>query len=253
MKRRLALSLPILFLPALAYCQASNSPGPAGTSARVEDEIVETIRQRLASLARRDTKTYLSYFTGDCIVIDDNGAVMKPQDIVKQSAGELQSGVIYRADPPVDFQVQSYGDTAVATFRLNYDEDWAGQKTYSSARLIDVLVRRGGRWLVVSHQETPIPYARRVAAKVDPSVFDAYAGEYQLTPNFIVKVKREGDDLMEQWPGETAYTADVPVSESTFVARGGLGESIYVKDESGRVTHFIFRTASGDVIAKKIK
>ncbi len=253
MRRQFVLALFILVSASLAHSQASKKPSSAGASAKAENEVKQAIRQRLALLARRDMKTYLTYFADDCIVIDDNGAVMKSQDIVKESADELQSGIIYRADAPLDFRVRSYGDTAVATFRLNYDEDWAGQKTYSSARLTDVLVRRGRRWLVVSHQETPIPYARSVAAKVDPSVFDAYVGEYQLTPNFIVKVKRAGDQLMDQWPGDAVYTADVPVSETTFVARGGLGEAIYVKDESGRVTHFIFRTASGDLIAKKIK
>jgi hypothetical protein len=92
-----------------------------------------------------------------------------------------------------------------------------------------------------------------VAAKVDPKVFDAYVGEYQITPKYTVKVKREGDKLMDRWPGDAAYTEDVPVSESTFVARGELGEVIYVKDDTGRVSHFIIRTGLGDLIAMKIK
>jgi hypothetical protein len=69
----------------------------------------------------------------------------------------------------------------------------------------------------------------------------------------IVKVKREGDKLMDQWLGDTGYTEDVPVSESTFVARAELGEVIYVKDATGRVSHFIVRTGLGDLIARKIK
>jgi hypothetical protein len=88
---------------------------------------------------------------------------------------------------------------------------------------------------------------------VDPKVFDAYVGEYQITPNYIVKVKREGDKLMDQWPGDAVYTEDVAVSESTFVARGELGEVIYVKDDAGKVSHFIVRTGLGDLIATKIK
>lgn len=85
------------------------------------------------------------------------------------------------------------------------------------------------------------------------NVFDTYAGEYQVTPNFIVKVKREGDKLMDEWPGDTGYMEDVPVSESTFVARGELGEVIYVKDDTGKVSHFILRNGLGDLIAKKVK
>jgi hypothetical protein len=44
----------------------------------------------------------------------------------------------------------------------------------------------------VVHDEIPIPNARRVTVKVDPNIFDAYAGEYQMTPTFIIKVKRDG-------------------------------------------------------------
>jgi hypothetical protein len=105
----------------------------------------------------------------------------------------------------------------------------------------------------VADHETPIPNAPRVAVKVDPAVFDAYVGEYQTTPNCIVKVKREGDKLTDQWPGDSPYVEDVPVCETTFVARGEIGEVIYVKDETGKVSHFILRTGSGDLIAMKVK
>ena len=153
----------------------------------------------------------------------------------------------------MDIQVHAYGDMALASFRTELDQDWGGQKLFESSRFTDVFARRGGRWLLVAHHETPIPNARRVAVKVDPAIFDAYAGEYQITPNYIVKVKREDDKLLDQWPGDAGYTENVPVSETTFVARGEIGEVSYVKNEAGKVSHFIVRTGSGDLIAKKIK
>ena len=144
------------------------------------------------------------------------------------------SGISYKGSPPLDVQVHAYGDIAVASFRLELDEDWAGQKLFGTSRSTDVFARRGGRWLLVAHQETPVPNARRLAAKVDPVVCEAYAGVYQITPSYIIKVKREGDKLMEQWPGDATYIEDIPVSGSAFVARGELGISIYVKDETGK-------------------
>jgi len=219
----------------------------------VENEVKESIRNRLDALGRGDLKTWRSYLSDDCIITGDDGALVKPEDIVKEQAGNLHSGVTNSAKQPTDFEVHVYGDIAVANFKLALDEDWAGQKLYDAYRFTDVLARRGERWLLVSHQETPIPNARRVAVKVDPTAFDAYAGEYRITPNYIIKVKREGDKLMEEWPGDAEYSEDLPVSESTFVSRGSAGEVIFVKDEVGKVTHFILRTASGDLIAKKTK
>jgi hypothetical protein len=40
-----------------------------------------------------------------------------------------------------------------------------------------------------------------------------------------------------------------PASETTLVARGEIGQVIYVKDETGKVSHFILRTGLGDLIA----
>jgi hypothetical protein len=118
------------------------------------------------------------------------------------------------------FQVHVYGDIAVASFRLELDEDWAGQKLFGAASFADVFARRGGRWLLVAHRETPVPNARRRPAKTVPGLFDAFVGEYAITPTYMIKVKRNGDKLMELWPGDTAFSEDVPVADSTFVARG---------------------------------
>jgi ketosteroid isomerase-like protein len=243
-KRSLFFALCILVFPALAYGQ--------GTT-KVENEVKNAIRERLDALRRGDEKAYTSYYGEDCIITADNGALVKPEEIAKEWAHDLHSGIVYKGSGPLDVQVHAYGDMAVASFRIELDQDWGGQKLFESSRFTDVFARRRGRWLLVAHHETPIPNARRVAVKISPSLFDAYAGEYQIAPNYIVKVKRVGDQLMDQWPGNSTYVEDVPVSETTFVARGEIGEVIYVKDETGKVSHFIVRTGLGDLIAKKIK
>lgn len=251
MKRQLFFALFIEIFSAVALSQVSKES--VQDLSKVEKEVNEVIHQRLDALRRGDAKAYASYFGDDCIITGDNGALVKPEQIANEWANDLHSGIIYKGGEPMDVQVHAYGDIAVANFRTELDQDWSGQKLLETSRFTDVFARRGGRWLLVAHHETPIPNARRVAVKVDPTVFDAYAGEYQITPSFIVKVKREGDKLMDQWPGGTGYDEDVPVSETTFVARGELGEVIYVKDETGKVSHFIVRTGLGDLIAKKIK
>jgi tetratricopeptide (TPR) repeat protein len=41
------------------------------------------------------------------------------------------------------------------------------------------------------------------AAKVDANTFDAYVGEYELAPGFVLRVFREGEKLMTQATGQT--------------------------------------------------
>jgi ketosteroid isomerase-like protein len=253
MKHQLLFPLSILLFPTLASGQLRSELPPLQHSAALETEIKQAIHQRLDALRRGDAKSYLSNFADDCIVTGDNGALIKPEDIAKEWGDDSHSGILFKGSEPLELTLHVYDDVAVVSFRVELDEDWAGQKQFEASRVNDTFARRGGKWLLVAHHETPIPNARRVPAKVDPKVFDAYVGEYQITPNYIVKVKREGDKLMDQWPGDAVYSENVPVSESTFVARGELGEVIYVKDDTGKVSHFIFRTGLGDLIAKKIK
>lgn len=43
------------------------------------------------------------------------------------------------------------------------------------------------------------------AAKLDTSIYDAYEGKYQLAPNFILTVTKEGDSLYTQATGQQKF------------------------------------------------
>lgn len=193
----------------------------------------------------------MSFYAEDPLVTSDEGALFKPDAITREWTDAPRLGITYKGSDVLDLRVHTFGEFAVANFRLDLDEDWGGQKLFGAVRITDVFVHRAGRWLLVRHQETPLPNARRVAAKIDTAILGAYAGEYRITPSFLVNVKREGDKLFDLWPGESKFTEEIPVSSTTFVARGDSGEVIYEQDPGGKVTHFIFRTPSGDPIAEK--
>src|SRR5215510_572003 len=57
-----------------------------------------------------------------------------------------------------------------------------------------------GRHLLESQYPLPRfePPKERKAIKLDPKIFDAYVGEYQLAPNFILTFSREGDKFFTQ-------------------------------------------------------
>ncbi len=88
-------------------------------------------------------------------------------------------------------------------------------------------------------------------AKVDPKIYDAYVGEYQLAPNFILAVKRDGDRLMTQATGQGEIEI-FPESETKFFPKVMEAKLTFVKDESGKVTHLILQQ-NGEHKAMKIK
>lgn len=92
----------------------------------------------------------------------------------------------------------------------------------------------------------------RVVVKVDPKIYDAYVGEYELGPGFVFTVTREGDRLMLQATGQ-GKTEIFPTSETTFFPRVVRADITFVKDDAGRVTHLVLNQNGRQTNAKKIK
>jgi CubicO group peptidase (beta-lactamase class C family) len=91
----------------------------------------------------------------------------------------------------------------------------------------------------------------RVAIKIDPKILDAYVGQYELAPNFILTMTREGDSLMSQATGQPKFEL-FPESETKFFVKAFDAQATFVKDDKGVVTHLILHQG-GDRTAKKIK
>ena len=88
--------------------------------------------------------------------------------------------------------------------------------------------------------------------KVDPNVFDAYVGEYELAPGFVLRVFREGDKLMTQATGQEKFEI-VAESETTFAPRAFPAKLTFIKDSEGRVTGVRLSQGGRETTGKKIK
>jgi CubicO group peptidase (beta-lactamase class C family) len=91
----------------------------------------------------------------------------------------------------------------------------------------------------------------RTAIKIDPKILDAYVGQYELRPDFIITMTREGDSLMTQATGQPKFEL-FPESETRFFLKVVEAQVTFVKDDKGTVTHLILHQG-GDQKAKKIK
>jgi hypothetical protein len=96
--------------------------------------------------------------------------------------------------------------------------------------------------------EKPAP----VTVTVDPAIYRAYAGEYELGPGFILTVTVEGERLMTQATGQSKVEI-FPSSPTEFFLKVVDGQITFVKDASGYVTQLVLHQGGRDVPAKKIK
>jgi hypothetical protein len=95
-------------------------------------------------------------------------------------------------------------------------------------------------------------YPERKVARVDPKIFDAYAGQYQSPNGSVITLTREGDKLMQQTGG--VKNELLPLSTTEFFSPNNpQGSLIFVNDTQGQVTHYVRRRGGQDVIVRRIK
>ena len=90
------------------------------------------------------------------------------------------------------------------------------------------------------------------APPVDLKTYDAYVGEYEVSPSFIVKIFKEGDKLMTQATNQPAFEL-LPDGENSFALKVVNAKVSFVKDAAGAVTGLVIHQGGKDVPGKKIK
>jgi CubicO group peptidase (beta-lactamase class C family) len=88
--------------------------------------------------------------------------------------------------------------------------------------------------------------------KVDISGFDAYVGEYQVTPALILTISKDGDKLFGQLTGQPKLAVE-PVSDTQFTLPEVKANISFEKDSAGKVVGLLLTQGTRSVNAKKIK
>jgi CubicO group peptidase (beta-lactamase class C family) len=96
-----------------------------------------------------------------------------------------------------------------------------------------------------------LPRARKVA-EVDPKVYDAYAGRYQVEPKVIATIAREQDRLMLQLTDQPQVEM-IPESETVFFLKIVDATVTFVKDDRGKVNGLVIHQGNRDVKAKRLE
>lgn len=89
-------------------------------------------------------------------------------------------------------------------------------------------------------------------AKVDAAVFEAYVGEYELTPSFVLLITKEGDKLFAQRVGQSKMDVEA-VSETQFSIPQVKASLTFERDSTGKVTGLVLTQGTRTLQGKKIK
>jgi hypothetical protein len=90
----------------------------------------------------------------------------------------------------------------------------------------------------------------REVAKINPAIYDLYVGEYELRPDFVLTVTREGDHLMTQATGQ-AKVEVFPSSATDFFLKVADAQLTFVMGPDGQVDHVVLHQGGRDLPAKR--
>jgi CubicO group peptidase (beta-lactamase class C family) len=97
--------------------------------------------------------------------------------------------------------------------------------------------------------DEPLPRERQ-EVRMNPAVYDAYAGEYEITPGFSITITREGNQLFALPTGQGKAEL-FPESESRFFLKVVDAGIEFVRGPDGKVTGLVLHQGGRDVPGKR--
>lgn len=95
------------------------------------------------------------------------------------------------------------------------------------------------------------PPRQRQVIPVDPNLFNAYVGRYELAPDFILTVTKENDRLYAQATGQSQVEL-LAETETQFFITEVDAQITFIRDSQGHVKHLVLHQAGQEITAPKL-
>jgi ketosteroid isomerase-like protein len=240
----------LLFIGVILFAMFSFALGQmeneSSAQNNAEQELKRLENEWLNSYLRGDKQTFDRIVADDFTRTDESGKFAtkaEERTLVQAPSASVNASLINE-----DMQVRVYGNAAIVTGLIVSKVQ--GTLSFQS-RFTDTFIKREGRWQVVARHYSRVP-TERIAINVDSKIYDAYVGQYEIAPNVVLDITKEGEKLMSQATGQPKMEL-LPESEIEFFIKGFTAQFVFVRDGIGRVTKLIINQEGQRVIAKKLK
>lgn len=240
------MNLPGVVLLALLPAARPTFSNQAG----VAEELKRATQELMSAVAAGDWAVWDKYLDDSLLYTSEDGRTLTKAQL-KDEMKPLPPG--FSGSIEVESaDVRQYGNTAVVSHDELEREEVFGQKLVARYHGTDTWIRRGGKWRLVAsqvlvHLQDPAP------AVVDPKVFDAYVGRYDLSPSVAFTVTREGDKLFGERTGRGKQPL-IPETETVFFTPGApRSRKLFVRDGAGRVLRMIDRRDGRDLVWTRVE
>jgi Domain of unknown function (DUF4440)/Domain of unknown function (DUF3471) len=221
------------------------------TNDAVVDELKGKTQQLLDAIAKGDKTVWEQYLAEGSIYADEEGRILTKEDLLKELA-PLPAGYVGSIKIG-DLKALLHENVAVLSHRDREELKLHGQTLVTYYQMTNTWARgRDGQWKLVATQAMAIPSERKPAS-VEPRRLDSYVGSYELAPQVVYTVTREGDSLFGQRT-DRAKEELLPLSADIFYRKGvWRGEKVFERDDAGKVVRMLDRRDNNDLVWQKVK
>ena len=224
--------------------------------AKAEREILAFQKELSEAMNRKDRAMLERLIADGFTFIHSTGGMENRKEYIDNAvAGNLNSQNLNVEK--LDEQIRVYGGNTAIWYGRGEMRNKTDNSIVSRLRHISVYIKVAGRWQLASGQSTKLPL-RPQAKAINSQIYEMYVGRYAIDANRVLTVTRENGILNSQGTGRPKFEL-IPKSETEFMSFNedndyGNSEIVFVKDETGQVSHAVFRRDNKEVWrAKRIK
>jgi ketosteroid isomerase-like protein len=150
MKRILVVAM---LVAAFSFAFSQTTRSSANQKGNDEQAVRQFLNDLYTALGRNDVAALDRLYADDYTFVNESGVLTtKAPRLAAIKSGELK----YESVSFDDAKIRLYGNTAVATYRVNVKAQFKGQEITGPFQVTVTLVKMKGRWQVVAAQSTRI-------------------------------------------------------------------------------------------------
>jgi len=201
----------------------------------------------LDAVAPGNVKVWDEALAAGAVYVDENGVTMDRAAFLKQltplPAGASGTLVIS------SYQATTHDDVATVIHTDDETENYHGQTLKARYLTTETWQKSDNDWKLLQ-VHTYAVLQDPPAQKLKPKELDAYVGHY-TAGDLAYVLHREGDRLIGQRNGGTPVTWNAELHDVFFIAGQPRIRKIFQRDANGKITGFVERRESWDLVWKK--
>lgn len=223
---------------------------PSDTTTQITTQLRAKDQALLDAIAPGDKQVWEDVLAAGAVYVDEAGAVMNRSEFLQQlqplpagASGTLKI-TTYTAHISEDLATVIHVD--------DEQENYHGQTLAARYLTTETWRRDGDQWklyLIHTYAVPKDPPAITLPAKE----LEQYVGRYAAATDLVYVIKFDGQRLVGGRPGSSMKPLDVEVRDVLFVPGQPRIRKIFQRDEHGKITGFVDRRESWDLVWKKGK